>query len=64
MSRRNRKDVISLKGIKGYLGWMLAISFIPGLPGFALKSAWRCWGASLAGRAWDEQRLSVSSTQS
>lgn len=30
MARGNRKDVISLKGIKGYLGWMLEMSFIPG----------------------------------
>lgn len=59
MSRRNRKDVISLKGIKGYLGWMLAISFIPGLPGCSSEGC-----LEMQEQCWDEQRLSMSSTQS
>lgn len=66
MSRRNRKDVISLKGIKGYLGWMLAISFIPGLTGCSSEDClemlcslppWQCLGWAEADR---EQHTELS----
>lgn len=64
--QEEQKGCYRLKGIKGYLGWMLAISFIPGLTGCSSEDClemlcslppWQCLGWAEADR---EQHTELS----